>query len=74
MSEVNEKLETKKTKDAGFSDKVHLDLKAKDHVIKLMKEQLVEFVDLRFTDLRGKEHHVTLQDKIDDSFYLWQGL
>ncbi|OGT59561.1 MAG: type I glutamate--ammonia ligase [Gammaproteobacteria bacterium RIFCSPHIGHO2_12_FULL_43_28] len=30
----------------------------------------VEFVDLRFTDLRGKEHHVTIpKGKIDEGFF-----
>ena len=38
-------------------------------VKRLISESQVEFVDLRFTDLRGKEHHVTIpQDKVDDSF------
>lgn len=37
---------------------------------KLMKEHKIEFVDLRFCDLRGKEHHVTLPaSKIDDNFF-----
>lgn len=37
---------------------------------KMIKDHEVEFVDLRFTDLRGKEHHVTLpQNKIDDNFF-----
>ncbi|HEX7951581.1 MAG TPA: glutamine synthetase beta-grasp domain-containing protein, partial [Burkholderiales bacterium] len=41
-------------------------------VFKLMKESDVKFVDLRFTDTRGKEQHVTVpahafgQDKFDD--------
>lgn len=36
---------------------------------KMMQEKRVEFIDLRFTDLRGKEQHVTLvKDKIDDTF------
>ena len=41
-------------------------------VFKLMKENDVKFVDLRFTDTRGKEQHVTVpahafgQDKFDD--------
>ena len=29
-------------------------------VLKLMKENDVKFVDLRFTDTRGKEQHVTV--------------
>jgi len=41
-----------------------------DTVKAMMKEHAVEFVDLRFTDLRGKEHHVTLpQNKVDDSLF-----
>jgi glutamine synthetase type I len=41
-------------------------------VFKTMKEKDVKFVDLRFTDTRGKEHHVQVpakqftQDKFDD--------
>ena len=39
---------------------------------KLISENEVEFVDLRFTDLRGKAHHVTLpQNKIDDNFFTY---
>ena len=39
-------------------------------VIKLMKEKEVKFVDLRFTDTRGKEQHVSLPAKlIDDDFF-----
>lgn len=41
-----------------------------EHIYNLLKEHEVEFVDLRFTDLRGKEHHVTLpKDKIDETFF-----
>lgn len=37
---------------------------------KIIEENHVEFVDLRFCDLRGKEHHLTLpQHKIDDAFF-----
>lgn len=37
---------------------------------KLIEDKNIDFVDLRFTDIRGKEHHVTLpQNKIDDSFF-----
>src|SRR4051812_19640567 len=31
-----------------------------DDVLKLLKEKEVKFVDLRFTDTRGKEQHVTV--------------
>lgn len=42
----------------------------KDTITKMIQDHEVEFVDLRFTDLRGKEHHVTLpQNKIDDNFF-----
>lgn len=37
---------------------------------KMMEEHTVEYVDLRFVDLRGKEHHVTLpKNKIDEHFF-----
>ena len=32
-------------------------------VIKLMKEKEVEYVDLRFTDPRGKFQHLTMDGK-----------
>ena len=32
-------------------------------VLKLLKEKEVKFVDLRFTDTRGKEQHVTVPSK-----------
>jgi glutamine synthetase len=39
-------------------------------VIKLLKDKEVKFVDLRFTDTRGKEQHVSLPAKlIDDEFF-----
>ena len=38
---------------------------AKD-VMKLMKDKEVKFVDLRFTDTRGKEQHVSLPASIVD--------
>lgn len=41
-----------------------------DAIKKLISDNNVEFVDLRFTDLRGKEHHLTLPEyKIDDHFF-----
>lgn len=42
----------------------------KDHILNMIKNHNVEFIDLRFTDLRGKEHHVTLpKSKMDSSFF-----
>jgi glutamine synthetase len=39
-------------------------------ILKLMKEKDVKFVDLRFTDTRGKEQHVTVPShQIDDGFF-----
>ncbi len=39
-------------------------------VIKLMKDNEVIFVDLRFTDTKGKEQHVTLPaHSVDESFF-----
>jgi glutamine synthetase len=32
-------------------------------VMKMLKEKEVKFVDLRFTDTRGKEQHVTVPTK-----------
>lgn len=41
-----------------------------ERFIKFIKEHNIEFIDLRFTDLRGKEHHVTIpKDKVDNSFF-----
>ncbi len=41
-----------------------------DHVEKLMKDHKVEFVDLRFTDIRGVEHHMSYPRAIvDDSLF-----
>ncbi len=40
------------------------------NVKKMIEEHEIEFVDLRFTDLRGKEHHVTLPiGKVDDALF-----
>ncbi|MGF1546931.1 MAG: glutamate--ammonia ligase [Thiotrichales bacterium] len=39
-------------------------------VLKMMQEKQVKYVDLRFTDTRGKEQHVTLPaSQVDDSFF-----
>lgn len=39
-------------------------------IMKLIEEKNVQFVDLRFTDLRGKEHHVTIpKSKADEHFF-----
>lgn len=39
-------------------------------VLKMMKDESVKFVDLRFTDTRGKEQHVTLPATVvDEDFF-----
>ena len=39
-------------------------------VLKLVKEKNVKFIDLRFTDTRGKEQHVTIPSgQIEASFF-----
>ena len=41
-----------------------------EHTLKLIKDNEAKWVDLRFTDTKGKEQHVTLPVKeIDDSFF-----
>lgn len=38
-----------------------------EHVEKLIKDHKVEYVDLRFADMRGVEHHVTFPASIVDA-------
>ena len=41
-----------------------------EKTLKLIKENDVKWVDLRFTDSRGKEQHVTLPvGEIDEDFF-----
>jgi len=41
-----------------------------EKITNMIKVHHIEFVDLRFTDLRGKEHHITLpKSKVDKSFF-----
>lgn len=69
---MNEVMNKTERKNPATSLKPQIDAKAKDNMLKMMKDHEVEFVDLRFTDLRGKEHHVTLpQNKIDDNFFVY---
>ena len=35
-------------------------------VIKMIKDDEIKFVDLRFTDTRGKEQHVSIPSRIVD--------
>src|SRR6478672_1511475 len=44
-----------------------------DDVLKLVKDKEVKFVDLRFTDTRGKEQHVTVPVKYFDKDKFEQG-
>ena len=43
-------------------------------VLKLMKDKEVEYVDLRFTDTRGKLQHLTMDATIVDSEMLNDGV
>ena len=44
-----------------------------DDVLKLMKEKEVKFVDLRFTDTRGKEQHVSVPAQVVDADFFEDG-
>ena len=43
-------------------------------VLKLMKDKEVEFVDLRFTDPRGKLQHLTMDSSVVDEGMLNEGV
>jgi len=43
-------------------------------VLKLMKDKEVEYVDLRFTDTRGKLQHLTMDATIVDNEMLNDGV
>ena len=43
-------------------------------VLKLIKEKQVEFVDLRFTDPKGKLQHLTMDSTIVDEEMLDDGV
>jgi len=42
-------------------------------VINLIKEKAIKFVDLRFTDSKGKEHHVTIPGRVIDEDMFEEG-
>ena len=67
MGEVKERITMGKK---NTESTPRLDTKEIEKIKKILNEHQVEFVDLRFADLRGKEHHVTLpHDKIDENFF-----
>ena len=43
-------------------------------VLKLLKDKEIEFVDLRFTDPRGKLQHLTMDSTIVDDGMLNEGV
>ena len=43
-------------------------------VLKQMKDKDIEYVDLRFTDPRGKLQHVTMDSKVVDEEMLEEGI
>src|SRR5947207_6936363 len=42
-------------------------------VLKLIKEKQAKFADLRFTDTRGKEQHVTIPARLVDEEFFGEG-
>ncbi|MEE8233568.1 MAG: glutamine synthetase beta-grasp domain-containing protein, partial [Gammaproteobacteria bacterium] len=43
---------------------------SKENVMKLIKDNEARYIDLRFTDTRGKEQHVTIPASVvDDDFF-----
>jgi len=44
-----------------------------DNVFKIIKEKDVKFVDLRFTDTRGKEQHTTIPSRAIDADFFEEG-
>ena len=46
---------------------------SEENLMKLMKDNKVKYVDLRFTDSKGKEQHVTIPAKLVDSDMLSEG-
>ena len=44
------------------------------NVLKILKDKEIEYVDLRFTDPRGKLQHVTMDAKIVDDDMLNEGI
>ncbi len=66
MGQVKERVGKKLTNSTGLQ----LNKIGQEQVRRLIEENQIEFIDLRFTDLRGKEHHVTIpQAKADDGFF-----
>ena len=45
-----------------------------NNVLKQMKDKDIEYVDLRFTDPRGKLQHVTMDSKVVDEEMLEEGI
>src|SRR3990167_4930226 len=44
-----------------------------ERILKTIKDQDVQFIDLRFTDSKGKEHHVTLPAHVADASFFEHG-
>ena len=53
---------------------IYKGLMSASKVIKLIKEKEVEYVDLRFTDPRGKLQHLTMDGKMVDEKMLNEGV
>jgi len=48
-------------------------MKSAEAILKLIKDEEIQFVDTRFTDARGKWHHVTYDLSMVDNDFLTQG-
>ena len=56
-------------------DKIYLgEIMSASNVLKFIKEKEAEFVDLRFTDPRGKLQHLTMDSTIVDEEMLNEGV
>ena len=50
------------------------DIMSAENVLKFIKEKEAEFVDLRFTDPRGKLQHLTMDSTVVDADMLNEGV
>src|SRR3990167_4061044 len=67
---MSEQKEMIKAHQFGLANAHPTSLSDSEKIKQLLRDYQIEFVDLRFTDLRGKEHHVTLpKDRVDDGFF-----
>lgn len=46
---------------------------SKEHLLNMIKEEGAEYVDIRFTDPRGKLQHVTVMSDLVDEDFIEEG-